>query len=211
MNRGAARQDLFVDTSDRFTFLHQLGEARDRFGIEVHAFALMTTHYHLLVRSPFANLGSAMQFVGSRFTQLHNRRFGRDGAIFRGRYHAVLVDSERYLKVAAAYIHRNPVEAGLVQRAEEYAWSSMSSYTKSGIVAPWLSREVVSAQFSDIASHRRFVDRLPHDAPEAWKPFDDPLERDTPEFLAWAEAQVLKSQEPQATQALPNVSYPPAN
>jgi len=86
MNRGAARRDVFVSDSQRERFLELLADLVERFGIETHAYCLMGNHYHLLLHTPFGNLGRGMRHLNGVYTQFFNRDQGRDGALFRGRY-----------------------------------------------------------------------------------------------------------------------------
>jgi putative transposase len=86
MNRGRARQNIFQNASDFVQFLTTLEEASSRFSIEVHAYCLMTNHYHLLINTPLGNLQRAMRHIGGVYTQRYNRSHGTDGALFRGQY-----------------------------------------------------------------------------------------------------------------------------
>ena len=102
MNRGAGRRKIFNDRADREIFLETLGEACHQFCIEVHAYCLMGNHYHLLLKTPQANLSRAMRHINGVYTQRYNRSNKTDGSLFRGRYQAILVDSDAYL------LHLNP-------------------------------------------------------------------------------------------------------
>lgn len=143
MNRGAARQDVFLSDVQRERFLELLGDLADRFGVETHAYCLMGNHYHLLVHTPLGNLGRGMRHLNGVYTQFFNRDQGRDGALFRGRYKAILVDADAYLLHLSSYIHRNPLEAGMVERLEDYPWSSYSAYIDKTTAAQWLCRDMV--------------------------------------------------------------------
>ncbi len=109
MNHGSGGGEVFADEPDGAAFLGLLCAVSDRFGIEVHAYCLMHSHYHLLIHTPGGNLGRAMRHLNGVYTQAHNRRHGRDGPLFRGRYKAILVDAENYLARLGRYIHRVPV------------------------------------------------------------------------------------------------------
>ena len=128
MNRGTQARDIFVDDADRYGFLRLLSQPRQRHHIEIHAYALMGTHFHLLVRTPLANLSKAMQQIGSSYAQGFNHRQRTEGPVFRGRYKALLVDNDAYLTELIRYIHLNPVRAGLCESARGYEWSSHSEY-----------------------------------------------------------------------------------
>ena len=127
-NRGADHAAIFSRDGDCTYFLRCLDEATAKHGVEVHAFCLMSNHYHLLVRSQKAELSAAMQWLSSRFTQGSNHHLSRDGPLFRGRYQSVLVTTDAQLLTVSRYIHLNPVQAGLAARAGHWPWSSARAY-----------------------------------------------------------------------------------
>ena len=112
-NRGIARQTLFEGESDIRFFLAQLARAVRRGEVELHAFAILTTHYHLLVRTPDGGLGRAMQRVQTAYSRRFNRTRRRDGPLVRSRYGSRHVDTLEYRQVLVSYIDANPVVAGL--------------------------------------------------------------------------------------------------
>ena len=110
MNRGRARQTIFHGTGYYEDFLTTLEECHRRFDAQIHAYCLMSNHYHLLVETPRANLDRIMRHLNGVYTQRYNRRKRSDGPLFRGRYKAILVDEDAYLLQVGRYIHRNPLE-----------------------------------------------------------------------------------------------------
>jgi len=146
MNRGQARQKIFPAEEYSQAFLATLAEAHERFGLQIHAYCLMSNHYHLLVKTPEGNLQRAMRHVGGVYTQRYNRLKKTDGPLFKGRYKAILVDSDSYLLQLSKYIHRNPVDAGTVRRLQDYPWSSYPSYIGKRAPEPWLYRQEVYGQ-----------------------------------------------------------------
>lgn len=159
MNRGANHQVVFLDDKDRRMFLSILGEASERFGLEFHAYCLMPNHYHLLVRSPNSQLSRAMKHIGQVYTQRFNRRHGRDGALFRGRFHSILVDNERYLDTVARYIHLNPVGKNSHDNPviDSFEWSSFAAYEGRVRTPDWLTTTEVLRRFSDAVGYGTFV------------------------------------------------------
>jgi len=123
-NRGQNHQTTFRNDSDFELFLLHLGYAVREFKIQVLSFVLMTTHYHLLIRSLEGALSEAMQLIGGRYTQDFNRRYSLDGSLFKGRFFSKIIENEAYLLEAARYVPNNPVKAGMVQRAQDHKWSS---------------------------------------------------------------------------------------
>lgn len=164
MNRGANHQNIFNADNQRYYFLYLLSEAADMFNLEVHAYCLMGNHYHLLVRTPDANLSRAMQHINGAYTQAFNRDEVRDGPLFRGRYKSILVDDDGYQLIVSRYIHLNPVEANLVDKAEEYHWSSYKDYIGHREKPEWLFTNNILNQFKErlslkkLGGYRGFVE-----------------------------------------------------
>lgn len=130
MNRGRSRQRIFHDDRYFEEFLNTLEEAHQRFGLQVLCYCLMSNHYHLLVKTPEANLGRAMRHINGVYTQRYNRLKKSDGSLFRGRYKAISVEEDSYQLQLSRYIHRNPIDAGMVKQLENYPWSSYPFYIK---------------------------------------------------------------------------------
>src|SRR5436305_10752031 len=108
-NRGNNRQAIYLDTRDRKHFLDLLGEMSGRYSVEVHAYVLMRNHYHLIVRTPEANLSSAIQWLNVAYSIWWNWRHGRSGHLFGGRFKAVLVEAGDWVLACSLSVHLNPV------------------------------------------------------------------------------------------------------
>ena len=126
--RGNERKAVFRDDRDRQEYLDRLIRCRERFGLRLLAFCLMGNHLHLAVERGPTKLSRVMLALQSAYTQWFNRRHGRVGHLFQGRYKAFLIQKDRYLLALVRYIHRNPLQAGLALRAQDYAWSSDRYY-----------------------------------------------------------------------------------
>jgi len=165
MNRGANHQLTFMDDVDRDIFLAVLKSAVSLFGIEIHSYCLMPNHYHLLVRSPKGQLSRSMKFIGQSYTQRFNRRHDRDGALFRGRFHNNLVDSENYLHTVGRYIHRNPVLESMKDDSilDTYQWSSLAVYENRARRPEWLTTNEIRSGFATASDYRDFVRDCPQD------------------------------------------------
>src|SRR5208337_4627008 len=110
-----------------------------KFGLILHAYVLMTNHYHLIVGTPGKNLGKIMHFINGSYTTYVNIKRKRTGHLFQGRYKAILVDKDNYLLELSRYLHLNPVRAKMVRKPEEYLHSSYRSYvtaSQESIVSP---------------------------------------------------------------------------
>ena len=128
IQRGNNRSDIFKCTGDYAVFLSVLHEASARHHLEIHSYALMTNHYHLLAtpRTPTA-IAKTMQSVGRRYVYHFNRRYERTGTLFEGRYRSTLIDTESHWFNCMRYVELNPVRAGIVSTPEAYPWSSYPS------------------------------------------------------------------------------------
>jgi putative transposase len=124
LSRGNERRAIFADDADREGFLARLGRAAARFEMDVFAYVLMGNHYHLVLRMHRANLSAALQWLGVSYSVAYNRRHGRCGHLFQGRFKSFLIQEEAYLYRLLLYVHRNPLRAGLVPRMADYPWSS---------------------------------------------------------------------------------------
>jgi putative transposase len=124
MARGNRKGIIFENIDDRVRFREILAEAAERYGVQVLEECQMGTHYHLVVRTPRANLSAFMQFLNGRFAQDSNWRHARTGHLFGGRFKPILIDSDLYLRAATSYVVMNPVSGGLVDTPSGWSWSS---------------------------------------------------------------------------------------
>ncbi|MDT8403638.1 REP-associated tyrosine transposase [Sulfuriflexus sp.] len=148
-SRGDRQEEVYLDDTDRLTFLEILGDVCDRFNWHVHAYCLMSNHYHLLVETPDANLSLGMRQLNGVYTQRTNRRHHRVGHVFQGRYTAIIVQKESYLLELARYIVLNPVRARMVHSAREWPWSSYRATTGQTTRPDWLTTDWILAAFGN--------------------------------------------------------------
>ncbi len=160
--RGNRQEDIFLDDSDRQTFLDLLAKEIRQQHWRLYAYCLMGNHYHLLIETPEGNLVAGMRRLNGVYTQAFNRRHERVGHVFQGRYKSILVDKDAYLLELVRYIVLNPVRARMVKRVEDWPWSSYRA-TAGKVAAPdWLNAQWVWRQLGDDAAsgqraYRRFV------------------------------------------------------
>jgi len=155
MNRGRRRENIFLSRNDYQIFLQVLQEASDAWNLKVSAYCLMSSHYHLLVHTPEGNLSRCMRHINGIYTQRFNRRHNNDGQLFRGRYKAVLIDADSYLLEVLRYIHRNPLQAGIVDNLKDYEWSSHHGYVSRAKKWDWLHKDVLLAMLSPQRSRQK--------------------------------------------------------
>src|SRR5476649_1819645 len=94
MNRGINRMEIYLNDEHRKMFTNLLAEISTLFEVKIHSYCLMDNHYHLLLETPHPNLSKAMRHLNGLYTQRFNRLENRDGALFRGRYKAILIEAE---------------------------------------------------------------------------------------------------------------------
>jgi len=124
MSRGNRKAPIYDDAVDHQRFLDIVDLAAERYEIRVLADVEMNNHYHLVVDSPRGNLSAAMRYINGVYTQYVNRRHGRTGHVFEGRFVSRLVGDDLYLRTVVQYVAMNPVSAGLVTDPADWTWSS---------------------------------------------------------------------------------------
>ena len=199
--RGIERRAIFGDARDHRHFLELLAGMVERYGVQVHAYALMANHYHLLLRTPQANASVAIQWLNVSYSVWFNRRRDRVGHVFQGRFGSVLIDGEgSWALLASVYIHLNAVRTkalGLgkaANRAEGrgltgpedreaierrlkklrgYRWSSYGAYAGYAVVPDWLTTGVLLERGGGCAEYRRYVEQhvTRGDSPEGYQGF----------------------------------------
>jgi putative transposase len=128
VQRGNNRNACFRSDSDYLLYLMHLRELATKMECEIHAYCLMTNHVHLLVTpSSTEACATLMRDLGQRYVQYFNRRYGRTGTLWEGRFRSCIAESARYVLACYRYIELNPVRAGMVQQPSQYAWSSYAA------------------------------------------------------------------------------------
>ena len=158
-SRGNAREDIFRVDADREEFLAVLGAVVERFGWRLYAYCLMDNHYHLMVETPKANLSQGMRQLNGVYTQRFNRRHGRVGHVFQGRFKAIVVDKQGYLLELSRYVVLNPVRARMVKDPHRYRWSSYRASAGLEDLPGFLDATPLLSHFADSlpAARRRYV------------------------------------------------------
>ncbi len=138
MARGNEGKRIFRGLRDRDRFLSLLDDAYVRYRTVVYVYALMNNHYHLLIETEKANLSKAIHYLNVSHSVHFNRKYGRSGHLFQGRYRSILVDREAYLLAASRYIHVNVVRGGIEDRLYDHRWTSYRYYVARGVRPRWL-------------------------------------------------------------------------
>ena len=165
-NRGTNRQNIFFERENYLFFLRRVRKYLLPHGIVIVAYCLMPTHYHLMVyvkqtsevleTSEVSEVSTKMMRLSVSHTKAINKRYQRIGALFQGPFKAVYVDRNEYLLHLSRYIHLNPVTAGLVERPEDWEFSSYHEYIglRNGTLP---EPEIVLSQFPTQNAYREFV------------------------------------------------------
>ena len=156
-NRGVNKESIFFSTENYRFFLDRLIKYFNPDKVWIIAYCLMPNHYHLLVYPMTDDFGNhVMQPFSVSYTKAINKRRERSGPLFEGPYQARLVDEDKYLLHLSRYIHLNPVSAGLVDRAEDWEFSSYRDYIgicRGGITRP----DIIIGYFKDSSGYVDFV------------------------------------------------------
>jgi len=147
--RGIERKGIFQDEKDREDFLERLSSLLREMATPCYAWSLMTNHVHLLLRTGTAPIASIMRRLLTGYAVRFNRRHRRYGHLFQNRYKSVLCEEDRYLMQLVAYIHLNPVRAGIVEdvRALKVFPFTGHSALMGKKIRPWQDTEYVLALF----------------------------------------------------------------
>jgi putative transposase len=173
IQRGHNRQPVFADDVDRRQYLAWLHEASVEHGLAVHAYVLMGNHVHLLATPERDGaLSTAMQALGRRYVRWFNRRHGRSGTLWEGRFRSSLVEADRYLLACQRYVESNPVRAGLVATVADWPWSSHRHHA--GLVVDPLVRPhptvwaLGNTPFERESAYRRLFDEPGSQSEDDW-------------------------------------------
>ncbi|QSX09222.1 transposase [Alkalibacter rhizosphaerae] len=128
MIRGANKQEIFHDDSDRIRFLEILGKCKGKTRIQIYGWCLMNNHVHLLIKEGKGGLATAMKRIGVSFVGYYHKKYETTGHLFQDRFRSESVENEHYLLTVIRYIHQNPVKAGFVKDCLEWKWSSYRAY-----------------------------------------------------------------------------------
>lgn len=160
--RGNEKRKIFLSKADRERFKDYLRDVEEKYRFILHAYVLMDTHVHLIGQTPLANLSQVMHYISSSYTTYFNRKRGRSGHLFQGRYKSILIEKDAYLMELSRYIHLNPVKAHMVERPEDYPYSSYGAYLnpdEKDIVSTDLILSMASRNRKESSLHyRRFVE-----------------------------------------------------
>lgn len=149
IGRGIERTRIFRSREDREDFLARVADLCEAGALSVYAWALMGSHFHLLVRSGKQSLSQSMRQLLTGYAVNFNRRHKRWGHLFQNRYKSIICEEDPYLLELTRYIHLNPIRAGLVRSIKElarYPWAGHSAIVGK-VKRSWQDRKAILAYF----------------------------------------------------------------
>ncbi|MBW2544087.1 MAG: transposase [Deltaproteobacteria bacterium] len=184
MNRGNNHQQIFFDDDDYQFFLHALKLAKEQHPCKIYSFVLMTNHIHLLLEPIKEDqlLALFIKQITQRYGQYVNKKYQRTGTLWEGRFKSSPISTDHYLLACSRYIEMNPVRAGIVEKPEDYEYSSYGA--KTGISnIDWLDRDFLYESFGKTGEERQigyrtwFSESISQDE---WKNIRESLMRNWP-------------------------------
>ena len=127
-SRGDGRKRIYISGYDYEKFLEYIMQAKEKYKFHLYAYVLMSNHYHLLLETTQPNLSKIMHYINGAYTTYYNIKRKKSGHLFQGRYKSIVIDKDSYFKEVSRYIHLNPVRAKLVDKPDNYKWSSYHGY-----------------------------------------------------------------------------------
>ncbi|MBU5676155.1 transposase [Alkaliphilus sp. MSJ-5] len=127
MLRGIDKRDIFLDDEDRKKFIENVIRAKEAGGFEIYGYCLMDNHIHMLIKED-EEIGISIKRITVGYIGWHNNKYERTGHLFQNRYKSEPVETENYLITVLRYIHQNPVKARIIDKLENYNWSSHKEY-----------------------------------------------------------------------------------
>lgn len=157
VNRGVEQRIIYKEHEDFEIFLTMLCSACKIYNVQLHGYVLMNNHYHLLIETTQENLSKFMKHINASYAIYFNKTYKRSGHLWQGRFKSWYVTDETYLYTLISYIHNNPVKAKIVNKAEEYRYSSHLAFI--GVVEPivCLKNSFIFTEFQDQNDRKAFL------------------------------------------------------
>jgi REP element-mobilizing transposase RayT len=164
IQRGNERKNLFLRDEDKLRFLDTMAKTREKYNFLVYGYCLMDNHVHLLINDNGNDISKLMKSINVSYVSYFNRVYKRFGHLFQDRFRSEIIDDDPYLLEVSRYIHNNPVKAGIVEKPEEYRWSSYNIYVGKSVNShELLDTGKILASFSNqknkaVAEYIRFTE-----------------------------------------------------
>jgi len=134
MLRGINQQQIFEDEEDNLKFIQILKDYKILCKYKIYAYCLMGNHVHLLIKEEFDEIQQIIKRIAGKYVYWYNSKYERTGHLFQDRFKSEPVEEDKYFLTVLRYIHQNPVKAGIVEKIEEYAYSSYNEYLNGGMI-----------------------------------------------------------------------------
>ncbi|MBU5668743.1 transposase [Peptoniphilus sp. MSJ-1] len=150
--RGNNFENIFKDKNDKNKYLDFVIQVKEKFNLEIYAYAIMDNHLHLLIKVDYENLSKSMKYIQQSYTYYFNKKYNRKGRIFESRFQSKPCKDDVYLTELVKYIHLNPKTAGL---SEQYTYQFTShrdyinldsSFVDINFVLTFLSEDIYKAR-----------------------------------------------------------------
>lgn len=165
INRGSRQDNIFTCGGDKQDFLFRLEKTARKYSADLFAYCLMDNHFHLLMKTHNPNISEVMRMLQGGYANWFRAKYGLVGPLFQSRYKSVLVEDEEYLVTLSAYIHLNPVRAGMVEHPQDYQWNSYRQYEKNE-ATELLDPSVVLHYAGGVGNYKAIVSDMTHAPPE---------------------------------------------
>lgn len=159
-SRGNARANIFTDKYDYSNFLILLKEVLQKYNWLCYAYCLMPNHYHLLIKTPDANVSQGMKQLNGVYTKRFNKKHSRIGHLFQGRFKGIIVEKDSHLLELCRYIALNPVKTNLAALPHQWPWSSYKEIiTNKQIIIEkeWILSQFGKNSYQAIDEYKKFV------------------------------------------------------
>lgn len=133
INRGVERRIIYLEHEDYEYFLHLLKEVFKQYDVVLHAYCLMTNHYHILMETKKANISDTMKRINSLYSIYFNKKYKRSGHLWQGRFTSCYLYDDVHFWYVAKYCERNPITASMVKQIDHYKWQSFYQWKYNNI------------------------------------------------------------------------------
>ena len=170
MLRGIDKRNIFLDEEDRMKFIESVLKAKRKGKFRIYGYCLMDNHIHMLIKED-EEIGMSMKRITVGYVGWHNRKYERTGHLFQNRYMSEPVEKEGYLLIVLRYIHQNPVKAGIVNKVEDYKWSSYKEYYNNYRgEKSFISPDLIKAHFKTFKDFANYMNANNNDECLKYKP-----------------------------------------
>jgi REP element-mobilizing transposase RayT len=157
VNRGVEQRITYKEDEDYEIFLEMLCMASRLYDVTLHGYVLMSNHYHLLIETIQENLSKFMKHINASYAIYFNKKYKRSGHLWQGRFKSWYVTDEAYLYALISYIHNNPVKANIVNKIEEYRYSSHPAFIEAVEPIACLKKSFIFTDFKNINDRKSFL------------------------------------------------------